>query len=483
MSARRSSLLAALLALAGLVVAATLVRPTAAPAGQPQAGTLAVDTTAFVCPSTYGSAGAPATVNVASVASLLHHPAPPVRITTMQLTGRPSKPTVLPNHVLTRLHYFRAGHALLVSASGAGAGAVAVDQRRLIPRGGGRGLYSTPCLRPGTDFWITGADGRVGFSDSLVLANAGSTTANITVNAWATTGPLEPPKLRSFTIAPFSALLLPVADYTPDDALVTLHVHANSGRITAEVRDVRTTAARPAGLDWIPPTRPPARTLVVPGIPAGAGQRRLVVANPGSTDATVTLHLLTASGNFAPAGHPSVVVRAGRTTDVDLTSSLGGQPGAVALSSDQPVTAAAVSQSSTSLRRGFPEIQWHVAGTPLRGPAVLPDNNPPFRSVSRIYLTAPNGAAQVRLTAMTGKSTVLRVPAGRTITVDPVQSLGVVATGPLLLQPVGGAEAYVSRTLYAPGAHGPLTTAEQPTSLPASLRLPPAVADLRAGIR
>ncbi len=117
------------------------------------------------------------------------------------------------------------------------------------------------------------------------------------------------------------------------------------------------------------------------------------------------------------------------------------------------------------------------------GPAVLPDNTPPFHTNVRIYLTAPDGAGRVRLTTADGKSAVVAVRAGRTVIVDPLERLGDEATGPILLRSMTSGDVYVSRTLYAPGAHGPLTTAEQPTLLPAAVRLPPVAVDPRAAVR
>lgn len=468
---------------AALAAAAGVARPTAAPGRPPQPGRQLVTSSSYVCPSSYGSPTGPAVVTVAALGRLLGDGPAPVTLTTAPLTGAGARTTSLPSHSLVRVRSTRAGGPVVVTAHGRGAGAVAVDQRRLIPGGRSRGLLATACLRPGTDWWITGADGRVGFTDDLVLANPGTTTANVTVRAWASTGPLQPPKLQAFTLGAGKSVLLPVADYTPDAALVSLHVHANSGRVTATVRDQRVSGVRAAGVDWIAPAQPPSRDLVVPGVPAGAGQRRLVLANPGRTDATVTVRLVTTSGDFSPAGHPTVLVRAGRTAAVDLTDSLDQAAGAVVLSSDQPVTAAAVSQTSTSLRHGFPDIQWHPAGLPITTAAVLPDSTPPYDGTVRIYLTAPHGAGRMRLTTADGHSRTVDVRPGRTVIVDPVALLGSAATGPLLLRPAGGGPVWASRSLYFAGAHGPLTTAEQPILLPTVVRLPPVAADLTAGLR
>ena len=470
----------AVVLLAALIVGATLTRPGAATSRAPQSSSQPVTTTDLVCPNVSGTDGAPSTYTVANVSSALpggkHLGA---RVRTTPLSGAKAKTTTLSSRAVNRVNVTSTVAPTLIEADGAGAGAVVADQSRLISAGVLRSLFSAPCLQPGTDWWITGADGRVGYTDTLVLANPGNTVANLTVSVWSTKGPIEPPKLQSFTVEPKSAELLTVSSYAPDGALLTMHVHANSGRLVSAVLDRRVSGITPAGLDWIPPTQPPATDLVVPGYLGGPGPRHLILGNPGDRDATVTLRLSTKSGNFAPAGHQTVVVRAGRTADVDLTSTLSGSPGAALVHSDQPVTAAGLSSAGVLSDRDHPDIQWQPAAVPISGPAVLADNTPPFDRNAPIYLTAPEAAAKLRIATTNGQSRVVPIRGGRTLAWDPEGALGAAAHGPLVFAPVSGGQVYVSRTLFAYGLHGPLVTAEQPALLPAAISLPAAVRDDR----
>jgi hypothetical protein len=367
-----------------------------------------------------------------------------------------------------------------VTATGVGAGTLAAQQTRLLPSGPGRALHSTTCLAPGTDWWFTGAEGRVGAFDTLLLANPGAVPSNLAVTAWATTGPLKPPGLASYTLPAGRSARLAVADYAPDAALVALHVHANSGRVAAQVFDRRVNGTAAGGSDWLAPTVPPATDVVVPGLPGGTGTRSLVLVNPGRTDATVHLRLSTADGNFIPAGHPNVVVQAQRTAAVDLTDSLAGESGAVLLHSDVPVTAAAQVKFNAEPRQ-LPDIAWVPAAARLGPTAVLPGNSPPFRDTLRLYLSAPRSAGRVRVTAGT-ESRTIAIPAGRTIKIDPGDEFGPEGLGPLLLTPLGDAPVYASRLLQANGDHGPLAAMGLPYSLPQPVRLPDARADLRAAL-
>ena len=468
---------------AGLVVGAAVSRPAAAPVRGAQASSLPVTSTSLVCPNISGSNRAPTTLTVANASGQLpgraRHSA---SVRTTPLTGPRAKSTTLPGRALDRVHVTSTSAPTLISANGSGAGAVVADQSRLIPHGVLRGMFSAPCLQPTTDAWITGPDGRVGYTDTLVLANPGSTVVNLTVTIWSAKGPVEPPRLQSYTVPPNTAQLLAVSQYAPDGALLTIHVHANSGRLVSAVLDRRVSGIAPTGLDWITPTQAPATDLVVPGFLSGPGTRQLILAAPGDRDATVTLHLSTPSGNFAPAGHQTVIVRAGHAAAVDLTSTFAGAPGAVIVHSDQPVTAAGVSSAGVVNNSDHPDTQWQPAAAPISGAAVLPDNTPPFQRNVRLYVTAPTTAAKLKVVTGSGSSRVLSIPAGRTLAWDPVAALGTVAYGPLVFIPVSGGPVYASRTLYAYGAHGPLVTAEQPALLPAAISLPPALPDERVAV-
>lgn len=472
-----------LVAIAAVAAAGVAVRPPAGHASRPMASTAPVDAVALVCPDLSGGSLTSTTMTVADVAAALRpRRKPTARVTYAPLTGPHATPVRIsakPVAAVTRTTF---GHPVVVRATGQGAADVAADQMVLVDRGRLRSLASTACLPPVTDTWLTGADGRVGYDDYLFVANPGSTRANITVTGWSTKGALSPPKLESYTLGPGRAAYLSVASYAPDAADITFHVHANAGRVAAEVLEHRFAGLAAAGSDYIAPTLPPSRHLTIPGFPGGPGYRYVVLANPTGGDATVGLRLVTSTGAFVPAGHQTVVVPAGRAVTVELSRAFAGVAGAAQLTSDVPVVASGLSQETASGL--LSEVQWQPAGAPLRGAAVLVTNAPPF-GTARLLLTAPDQTARVRLTTPSGRSVVMSIPAGRTLGADPVHVLGSVRSGhgPIVFTPVGNAPIYVSRTFYALGAHGTLVTAEQPMPLPGPILLPPVVQDPRAAVR
>ncbi len=83
---------------------------------------------------------------------------------------------------------------------------------------------------------------------------------------------------------------------------LTVSVRASTGRVSAVALARRSVDFEPTGADWQLSAVAPARSVVIPGIPEGAGTRTLVVANPGTDRATVSVNVLGVDGAFAPAG-------------------------------------------------------------------------------------------------------------------------------------------------------------------------------------
>jgi hypothetical protein len=477
----------AVVALAGLVAAAdltgaTAMRSSGTPAAPPSVA--AVTSTSLVCPNLTGvPRGASTTVSIADLAGAL---TPPSRstggVTVRALNGAAAKPSPLSPTPVARVRS-RPGHyqALAVSATGSVAASLAADQVTEIPQGRQRALSDARCETPGVDWWFAGADGRVGFTDTLFLANPSGTPARVAVSLLSSKGPLSPAHLDSLDVPAYSRVTEPIAAIAPDAATLALHVHATSGAVTAALGDVRTTALKPAGSDYLPATAAPARSQTVPGFLPGAGSRTVVIADPGGNDATVSLRLVTASGSFVPSGTSQVVVRSGRTAAVDLTRPMSGSTGAVLLSSDRPIIAEGRSVQPAAGK--LPDLQWQPAQPPLRGPAAVAGTGEPDGGSCLLLLSAPSGAAQVVVRTPAGRGRTVSVPAGHSTGVDLTSTVGAGAGAAPFVVSTSGGPVYATRVLRFGGTHGALVAAEPVTALPASIVLPPVREDPRVAIR
>jgi hypothetical protein len=433
-----------------------------------------VTSTALVCPNVNGTPGSTtsraAVADVAGALSPASHSAGSVTATL--LAGRKSRtdpihpaPTVQLPSVAKAVRTFE------VNATGSVAASLAADQVTETPTGRGRSLSGVRCQAPEIDWWFTGADGRVGFTDALTVANPAPTAAEVAITMWGATGPLVNTRLQALRIAPRSTMRIPIASAAPDVASVALHVHAVSGAVTAAVADHRAAALKSNGGDYLPATQPPSRVATIPGFAPGHGPRYVIVTAPGTLDATVRLRLVTRSGSFTPSAISQAVVRAGHSRVLSVGSALGGSTGAVQLSSDQPIVAEGLSVAPDAPRR--PDLMWLGATPPLTGPAGIADGREPDGGTTSLYLSAPQGAAQVRVSTPSGRATTISIPAAKSVAVDITKTVKA-ASGPwpFVVTPIGSAPVYGVRVLSFTGAHGALITGEPLVRLPAPILLP-----------
>jgi hypothetical protein len=127
------------------------------------------------------------------------------------------------------------------------------------------------------------------------------------------------------------------------DGPLTVAVRATSGRVAAVARKLRSNRLAPAGADWQVGSAAPATMTVIPAVPDGDGRRRLVVNNPGTVRATVRVSVLGIQGEYAPSGAEEVDLAPETSAALDLTDGMAGEPGAIKLSSDHPVTGTVIS--------------------------------------------------------------------------------------------------------------------------------------------
>jgi hypothetical protein len=154
----------------------------------------------------------------------------------------------------------------------------------------------------------------------------------------------------------------------------------------------------------------------VPGTP---GQRELYIAVPGGDNAQVKVTAVTARGSYQPTGGSGIDLPGGSAVAVALPS-LGGIPAAVRISSNVPVTASLRLPGGAA---GAPGA-FTAAAAPVQEQGVIAGNPGGSAGSSVLVLSAPQGAAQVRVAELptaTGPAgaapRVVQVAAGRTVVV------------------------------------------------------------------
>ena len=282
-----------------------------------------------------------------------------------------------------------------------------------------QGMASVPCQLPGSDFWFVGASGASDRRDVLVLTNLDSTNAEVNVTMYARTGPQDLPEARGIVVPARGTSELFLSQVATNLRDIALHVQSTGGRVSPALRDNASNGTKPAGVDWLNASAPPANKVFVPAAAPGAGLRILSIANPSDLQATASLTIHGPNGPFKPAGLETVQVQAGSVKTVQLDPVLHGDASAITVTSDQPVSASM--RMSDASGTDFASVGSAEA---LTGPAylVLPAHQQP----AVLQVTAPGKTGSVKFE--------LRDASGRVLLTRAVDVVGG-ATTPIPFKP------------------------------------------------
>lgn len=378
------------------------------------------------------------------------------------------------------------GRAVVARASGAAAPGLAAGVLTRSTEDAARGLLGAACVPPASDFWFVGSGAVVGQRGRVYLTNPEAAPAVVDLTLYGPDGPVSAPAGRGIAVDSGAQQVMLLDALAPGTPVFAVHVRARTGRVAAAVRDQQVEGLTPRGADWVPATAPPARRLLVAGVVAGSGERRLQVVAPGESDAIVKVRLLTAGGSIAPAGLDVLEVRAGTVAEVDLADATRGQAAAVALDSDVPVAAAVLVRAQGS--GPLTDVAWTSASRPLRPgrPGVLPLVRSGPGTSTGLLLAAPGRDATVTLAPLppaAGTPTEVRVPGGSQVLVD----LGTVTTAAdaaLNLTPAAGSGPVAAVGAVSESeARGPLLTLVPVEPGRFSVAVPRVSADLSTGLR
>ena len=216
------------------------------------------------------------------------------------------------------------------------------------------GLMAAPCLAPGTSHWFSGVAASDDDRTELILTNADDAQAQVDLRFYGPNGRVVVPGSPGLVVEARSTRTVSLTSLVRSDGPLGLLVQSSQGRVTAIAKRSRSDGRTPIGADWQVPASSPATSVVIPGVPAGAGGRQLVVTNPTEARATVGIQVLGLQGPYAPSGAEVLELGPESTATLDLVTGLAGESGAVKLLSDQPVTGAVISTSERDSRPARP---------------------------------------------------------------------------------------------------------------------------------
>jgi hypothetical protein len=239
-------------------------------------------------------------------------------------------------------------------------------------------LAAVDCTPPVPDQWFTaaGADATHDSVIELVNPNAGKATVDITVRS--SGGLLDVPALRGVAVPGLSAVQLDLGQIVPRRTELSLEVHTSRGRVAVHVVDsYDELGSGTTGQDWLPAQDGPATANLLLGLTKGAGERTLVLSNPGADEVRATVTVVTPTSTFAPTGVDPVRVAPDSTAAVALDDVLAqaAENGAVGLlvESSGPVTATLrqLANDDLSLLTAAPAVSGPTAVVVPSGPKHL----------------------------------------------------------------------------------------------------------------
>ena len=276
----------------------------------------------------------------------------------------------------------------VVLTGGSSLGGVA---QAAVSAGTSRGLWLAPCRAPSADLWFPGVLSNASERAVIELVNVDPTQAVVDVTVLGKDGRVTAPGARGVGVPGNSVRLVFLEPLFTSPDPVGLQVRTSEGRIAATVRLLGA-----AGGDWAAAATAPSTTAVVPVVPDGDGARTLVVTNPGTRRAAVTVEVFDRSSAFAPAGADTFEVNAESTLAVPLEGALRGALVGLRLTSTQPV-AAAVRVAIAG------DLALVEAGSPLASPARIP-----FVAEAQLIVTnAGTSAGVVTLTTRDAEGAVV----------------------------------------------------------------------------
>lgn len=227
------------------------------------------------------------------------------------------------------------------------------------------GLLATACAAPGVEHWFVGVDTRAELRSTLELTNPDAASAEVDLRFYGRTGRVIVPGSPGVVVDAQSTLSVAFDTLLSDEGPLTVEVRASTGRVAAVVETQASSKLDPVGADWQAASTEPANRTVIAGIPEGSGSRTLIVANPGTQRATVSVEALGLAGPYVPLGAETLELLPESTAELDLTAGMLGEAGAVRLTSDQPVTGAV--RSGSSRDEALPDISFQSATSALLG--------------------------------------------------------------------------------------------------------------------
>jgi len=289
-------------------------------------------------------------------------------------------------------------HAVTSLSTLQGTGSVA----GLVQFGSGGQIAASGCATPAASGYL-----QAGYANAtLIMQNVDTQDAILNVSMLGAAGEVDPSDLVDLKIPAGTVKQINIGDYANGISPVAVRWQSTVGRVLAWV-----VASSSSGLDIVTPTSA-ASEVVVPGIPGGATVQ-VLISNPATVRVQAHVEAMTAQGRVALADADQLMVEAGSTTSVDLTSALSTDPTALVVTSDQPVAVSALVSHASDTATSPGVLVNQLGGVDAFGVApahsqLLISN--PSNADTQVTVTMGNPSTTQTLPLAAGVTTAVAVP-------------------------------------------------------------------------
>ena len=248
-----------------------------------------------------------------------------------------------------------------------------------------QGTAAAGCQQPSNDQWLAGASTTVGRTSVLVLSNASTTPATVSLELFGSGGQIQAPGSRGLLVAPGTTRSVVLAGLAPGEPQLSVRVRSAGGPVAAAIQQSVLRGLTPGGVDFIGPGSAPGVRQVVAGVDIQDPARvaaltrssgyedagpALQLTVPGPSDAVVEIKLYGRDGEKALPSGGVVTAKAGAVTEVSLAGVPAGQY-TVSATSDVSIIAAA--RISRGLQEDQPsDVAWAASAGRIGSQHVVP---------------------------------------------------------------------------------------------------------------
>jgi hypothetical protein len=248
-----------------------------------------------------------------------------------------------------------------------------------------QGAAAVNCQQPSNDQWLAGASTTVGRTSVLLLTNASSTPATVSLELFGSGGQVQAPGSRGLLVAPGTTRAVVLAGLAPGESQLSVHVRSAGGPVAAVIQQSVLRGLTPGGVDFIAPGAAPAVRQVMTGIDIQDSGRiaaltgeagyedagpALQLTVPGPSDAVVEVKLYGRDGQKPLPSGGVITAKAGTVTEIPLAGVPAGHY-TVAASSDVSFVAAARITRGVQENRAA-DVAWAASGVRLGSQHVVP---------------------------------------------------------------------------------------------------------------